>query len=327
MTFTKTAMLPVAPDEAFALITQPERLRRWQTVSAFVDLRAGGEYRWTVTPGHVAAGTFREVEPGRRIVFGWGWDGNADLAAGRVDGDGHRRARRRRLARDAGPRGSHRASRPRCTPRAGTTTSSGSSAWPPPVTPVRTSGPGAPRSSTRSRRPRPALAVAPADAAQPDRRGPAEADPVHRLHLPRARRAPVRLAGPARRDGRSDGEEPRGGFAGEPGLGDGRSGHRGVARRRPRRHRPRPWRRRDAGVVRPPASSRSSWPCTAGTSPRPAASSCTSPTSSSPTCAAWPSRSYPAVDGGSFADEVAPAEDAAPIDRLAAFAGRRPAAA
>ena len=79
MSFTKTAHLPVSPDEAFALITQPERLRRWQTVSATVDLRAGGAYRWTVTPGHVAAGTYREVEPGRRIVFGWGWEGNPEL--------------------------------------------------------------------------------------------------------------------------------------------------------------------------------------------------------------------------------------------------------
>ena len=79
MTFTKTVALPVTPDEAFALITQPERLRRWQTVSAYVDLRAGGEYRWTITPGHVAAGTYREVEPGKRLVFGWGWEGNDDL--------------------------------------------------------------------------------------------------------------------------------------------------------------------------------------------------------------------------------------------------------
>jgi len=79
MSFTKTAMLPVTPDEAFALITQPERLRRWQTVSAYVDLRAGGGYRWTVTPGHVAAGTFKEVVPGERVVFGWGWDDNPEL--------------------------------------------------------------------------------------------------------------------------------------------------------------------------------------------------------------------------------------------------------
>jgi uncharacterized protein (TIGR03086 family) len=80
MTAEKTALLPVPADEAFALVTQPDRLRRWQTVSARVDLRAGGEFRWTVVPGHVAAGTFREVEPGRRVVFGWGWEESPDLA-------------------------------------------------------------------------------------------------------------------------------------------------------------------------------------------------------------------------------------------------------
>jgi uncharacterized protein (TIGR03086 family) len=79
VTYTKTAALPVTPDEAFALITQPERLRRWQTVAAQVDLRAGGEYRWTITPAHVAAGTYREVEPGKRVVFGWGWEGDDNL--------------------------------------------------------------------------------------------------------------------------------------------------------------------------------------------------------------------------------------------------------
>lgn len=75
----KTVLLPVSTDEAFALITEPDRLRRWKTVSARVDLRVGGEYRYTVIPGHVAAGTFTEVEPGRRIVFGWGWEGQPDL--------------------------------------------------------------------------------------------------------------------------------------------------------------------------------------------------------------------------------------------------------
>lgn len=78
--FTKAVVLPVDLDQAFALITEPERLRRWQAVSARVDLRVGGDYRWTVTPGHVAAGTFREVELGKRVVFGWGWEGSPDLA-------------------------------------------------------------------------------------------------------------------------------------------------------------------------------------------------------------------------------------------------------
>jgi uncharacterized protein (TIGR03086 family) len=74
MTYTRTVTLPVTPDEAFDLVTQPERLRRWMTVSAYVDLRAGGSYRWTVVPGAHAAGTVREVEPGRRVVLGWGWE-------------------------------------------------------------------------------------------------------------------------------------------------------------------------------------------------------------------------------------------------------------
>ncbi|MDZ5622301.1 TIGR03086 family metal-binding protein [Nocardioides bizhenqiangii] len=77
MTYSKTVVLPVTPDEAFALITEPERLRRWMTVTAYVDLRAGGDYRWTVSPGHRAGGTVREVEPGRRVVLGWGWVGDA----------------------------------------------------------------------------------------------------------------------------------------------------------------------------------------------------------------------------------------------------------
>jgi uncharacterized protein (TIGR03086 family) len=81
LTFSKTVTLPVTPDEAFALITEPERLRRWHAVSARVDLRVGGDYRWTIVPGHSAVGTFHEIEPGKRVVLGWGWDDQADFPA------------------------------------------------------------------------------------------------------------------------------------------------------------------------------------------------------------------------------------------------------
>ncbi|WP_285313924.1 TIGR03086 family metal-binding protein [Pseudarthrobacter sp. fls2-241-R2A-168] len=82
MSFDKTIHLPVTADEAFALVTEPERLRRWQTVAARVDLRIAGDFRWTVTPGHNAAGTFKEIEPGKRVVFTWGWEGGGDLPPG-----------------------------------------------------------------------------------------------------------------------------------------------------------------------------------------------------------------------------------------------------
>lgn len=79
--FTSSVELPVTPDEAFTLVTDPERLRRWTAVAATVDLRAGGSWSWMVTPGagHVAAGTVLEVEPGRRLVLGWGWLGDDSL--------------------------------------------------------------------------------------------------------------------------------------------------------------------------------------------------------------------------------------------------------
>ncbi len=77
--YSAAVHLPVGPDEAFALVTDPERLRRWSAVCATVDLRAGGTWAWRVTPAHVAAGTVREVEPGRRLVLGWGWEGDDAL--------------------------------------------------------------------------------------------------------------------------------------------------------------------------------------------------------------------------------------------------------
>ena len=82
MPFEKSVFVPLNADETLALITQPDRLRRWQVVTARVDLRAGGDYRWTIIPGHAVAGTFTEVDPGRRVVFTWGWEGSPDLPPG-----------------------------------------------------------------------------------------------------------------------------------------------------------------------------------------------------------------------------------------------------
>jgi uncharacterized protein (TIGR03086 family) len=82
MPFEKSVFVPLDADGTFALLTRPDRLRRWEAVTARVDLRAGGEYRWTITPGHTARGTFTEVEPGRRVVFTWGWEGDAELPPG-----------------------------------------------------------------------------------------------------------------------------------------------------------------------------------------------------------------------------------------------------
>ena len=81
MPFDKSVIVPLDPDATFELVTQPERLRRWMAVAARVELRPGGDYRWTVAPGHTAAGTIVEIEPGKRVVYTWGWE-DGDPAPG-----------------------------------------------------------------------------------------------------------------------------------------------------------------------------------------------------------------------------------------------------
>jgi uncharacterized protein (TIGR03086 family) len=82
MPFDKSVIVPLDPDATFDLVTQPERLRRWLAVAARVDLRAGGGFRWTVNPGHHAAGTIVDVDPGKRVMFTFGWEEDADLPPG-----------------------------------------------------------------------------------------------------------------------------------------------------------------------------------------------------------------------------------------------------
>ena len=82
MPFDKSVIVPLDPDATFDLVTRPDRLRRWLTIAARVDMRAGGGYRWTVTPGHHAAGTIVDVDPGKHVMFTFGWEEDADLPPG-----------------------------------------------------------------------------------------------------------------------------------------------------------------------------------------------------------------------------------------------------
>jgi uncharacterized protein YndB with AHSA1/START domain len=73
-----------APREAaFRAWTTPDELRRWwgpgefTTLSAEIDLRPGGMYRLVLQPPggpplHLG-GTYREVDPPRRLVYTWQW--------------------------------------------------------------------------------------------------------------------------------------------------------------------------------------------------------------------------------------------------------------
>lgn len=72
-TYHKRISVAAAPDTVFALLTEPDRLRRWQSVVSTVDLSIGGTFRHLVVPGHVASGTFTDIDPGRRLVYTFDW--------------------------------------------------------------------------------------------------------------------------------------------------------------------------------------------------------------------------------------------------------------
>ena len=64
-----------SPEAVFALLSDEEGWLRWQGVAAELDVRPGGGL-WidVLGDGNAARGEFREVIPGRRLVFTWGWE-------------------------------------------------------------------------------------------------------------------------------------------------------------------------------------------------------------------------------------------------------------
>jgi uncharacterized protein YndB with AHSA1/START domain len=70
------------PETVFAFLTDPTLYRRWQGHAAELDPRAGGLFRVRMPGQATVEGTYLVVQPLRRIVFTWGWVGNADVPPG-----------------------------------------------------------------------------------------------------------------------------------------------------------------------------------------------------------------------------------------------------
>ena len=75
-------------DRVFAAWTDPAQLKKWfgpenvQTRDLIADVRVGGQFRWDLTDQEgkeiTISGEYREVEPGKKIVFTWKHEGDED---------------------------------------------------------------------------------------------------------------------------------------------------------------------------------------------------------------------------------------------------------
>ncbi|HEY8028515.1 MAG TPA: SRPBCC domain-containing protein [Gaiellaceae bacterium] len=78
---TVTRRINATPATVFSFFTDLERWTSWQGVGGEIDAQPGGVLRLLMPGGQVAAGQFVEVVPDQRLVFTWGWEGDAPPVA------------------------------------------------------------------------------------------------------------------------------------------------------------------------------------------------------------------------------------------------------
>ena len=77
-----TQRIEAPPDVVFAYLTDSRRFVKWMGVGAQLDARPGGRYRIDVDGEHIASGEYQVVEPPRRLVMSWGWEGHPTVPPG-----------------------------------------------------------------------------------------------------------------------------------------------------------------------------------------------------------------------------------------------------
>ncbi len=63
------------PETVFAFFVDPEKMILWKGRRAELDARPGGVYRVEINDQAIARGEYVEIDPPRRVVFTWGWEG------------------------------------------------------------------------------------------------------------------------------------------------------------------------------------------------------------------------------------------------------------
>jgi len=72
-----TRLIAASPATVFSFFTDVERWTSWQGVGGEIDPQPGGAFQIRMPGGQVASGRFVEIVPEQRLVFTWGWEGEA----------------------------------------------------------------------------------------------------------------------------------------------------------------------------------------------------------------------------------------------------------
>ena len=65
--------LAAPPDEVFQMFIDPTRLIRWIGITAELEPRPGGQFRFEIQPGQFCVGQYVKLDPPRSLELTWGW--------------------------------------------------------------------------------------------------------------------------------------------------------------------------------------------------------------------------------------------------------------
>jgi uncharacterized protein YndB with AHSA1/START domain len=71
-----------SPETVFPFLTDPALSARWFGRAAAFDPNPGGSYRTEISDEIVAIGSFVEIDPPRRLLLTFGWEGNEQVPPG-----------------------------------------------------------------------------------------------------------------------------------------------------------------------------------------------------------------------------------------------------
>ncbi len=81
-TVEREVAIAASPETVWQFLVDPVKATQWMGQRATFDPRPGGQYRIDVIPGHTAGGEFVELDPPRRLVHTFGWDGESAVPSG-----------------------------------------------------------------------------------------------------------------------------------------------------------------------------------------------------------------------------------------------------
>lgn len=66
-------ILPAPAEQVFDMFTDPRQLIRWIGISAELQARPGGRFRFEVIPGQFCEGQYVLIDRPVRLILTWGW--------------------------------------------------------------------------------------------------------------------------------------------------------------------------------------------------------------------------------------------------------------